>query len=139
MEASDDRARPRGPEKLAAAPMPSAQAGVPLPASVVTAPAGEITRMRLFSLSPTYKTPEAGSLARPEGELNAAFTPMPLINVAVPLPASVMVLPDVVVTARMRWEEESTTISRPEDSMATCSNAPYLGLAPSKKPLTPRE
>jgi hypothetical protein len=52
-------ATPDGPLKLAAAPEPSAKPALPLllPASVVTAPAGVINRMRLLTVSATTTTP----------------------------------------------------------------------------------
>ena len=58
---------PSGLRKLAAAPMPSANAALPLPASVVTTPRGVTRRMRLFDESATTIMLLEGITATPIG------------------------------------------------------------------------
>ena len=54
-----------GPLKLAAVPVPSANARLPLPASVVTTPCGVTRRMRSFPESATIISPLDGTIATP--------------------------------------------------------------------------
>ena len=60
-----------GRAKLAAVPTPLATAYSPLPAKVVTSPAGDRARMRLPRSSAMYTVPPA-SMAAPEGKLKRA-------------------------------------------------------------------
>lgn len=72
--------------------LPSAEPGFPLPASVKTTPAGDITLTRLFPAPAMKRKPEAFT-ARPAGFENRAFEPMPssqkgLVAIVLPLPAA---------------------------------------------------
>jgi hypothetical protein len=96
-------ATPRGLQKLAAEPTPSANALLPLPPRVVTAPeVGSTSRTRLLSSSATTTMPLKGITATPRGLLKLAAAPMPSANAAAPLPASVMTAPELGSTSRMR-------------------------------------
>ena len=88
--AKESTVTPRRRLKAAAAPTPSAKAGLPEPAKVVTAPVGVMRRTRLLKSSPTYRLSEAGSTDTPTGKLNAATVPCPSAHPAAPLPASVL-------------------------------------------------
>ena len=79
--------------------MPSANAPMPVPASVVTKPAGEMTLMRPLE-SATCIKPSAFTVM-PAGLKNAALVPNPSAHEATPLPAKVVVAPPEV-TRRMR-------------------------------------
>lgn len=57
--------RLRGPLNAAEVPVPSRKAGAPVPASVPTAPPGDITRMRWLPASETYRAPVPTSRASP--------------------------------------------------------------------------
>ena len=66
---------PLGEENEAVLPMPLEKGALqPVPARVVTAPRGEILRMRWLPVSATYTTP-AESTVRPEGFRNLAALP----------------------------------------------------------------
>src|SRR6267142_991245 len=70
-------ATPDGNLKLAAVPVPSALPATPAdPASVLTAPAGVITRIVWLYVSATYTLP-APSIAAPHGVLKRAAAPLP--------------------------------------------------------------
>ena len=84
-------AMPVGWLKLAAAPAPSADPALPLPASVVTTPEGVTSLTRLLKVSATKITPVCGSRATPQGLLKLAAAPAPSAKAALPLPASVVV------------------------------------------------
>ncbi len=99
------------------APVPSANAYGPLPASVAVTPPCVTMRMRLFPESATITLPLA-STATPEGKSNEAPTPVPSANARVPLPASVLTTP-TSVTLRMRLFCWSATITLPLASTAT--------------------
>ena len=58
-------ATPAGPRKLAAVPVPSAYAALPLPASVVVTPRGVTSRMRWLDVSATTTMPLEGMMATP--------------------------------------------------------------------------
>jgi hypothetical protein len=81
---------PAGPQNPALEPMPSAKEPLPLPASVETTPRGVTSRMRLFPVSATTKTPLEGSTAMPRGLQKLALAPGPSAKVALPLPAKVV-------------------------------------------------
>jgi hypothetical protein len=68
---------PKGPRKLAAEPVPSAKAALPLPASVVTTPRGVTSRMRLLPASTTTIIPLEGITATVHGLLKLAAAPVP--------------------------------------------------------------
>ena len=81
------KASAEGPLKPAVAPSPSARAPAQpclpgtrlahVPASVVTRPDDEMTRMRLLSVSATAMRPVEGFTATPCGELKDAAAPVP--------------------------------------------------------------
>ncbi len=84
---------PIGVKKLAAVPVPSANALLPLPASVVTTPRGVTTRIRWLSLSPTMMVPPEVT-ATPCGWLKLAAVPVPSMEgLPLPPPASVVTTP----------------------------------------------
>ena len=60
-------ATPVGMLKLAAVPVPSVNASLPLPASVVTTPSGVTSRMRWLCSSATTTMPFEGITATPNG------------------------------------------------------------------------
>ena len=86
-------ATPVGPLKLAAAPVPSANAPLPLPASVVTTPTGVTSRMRWLPKSATTITPLEAITAISLGLLKLADWPVPSANAPVPLPTKVLAAP----------------------------------------------
>jgi hypothetical protein len=100
-------------------------------ASVETTPRGVTSRTQLLPESATTIAPE-GITATPAGLLKDAAAPVPSVNAANPLPASVVTIPKGV-TSRMRWFFSSlTTIAPLEGDTAT----PYgpLKLAPAPVP-----
>jgi hypothetical protein len=101
-----------GPLKLAAVPVPSANAALPLPASVVTTPRGVTRRMRLLFGSATTITPLEGITSSPKGKWKLAAARVPSANAAVPLPARVVTTPRGD-TSRMRWPYVSHTTMTP--------------------------
>ncbi len=107
-------ATPIMPPNKASAPVPSAKPNT-LPASVLTTPPGVTLRIRM--LAPTITLPLA-STATPLGSENEAPLPTPLVDVRIPLPASVVTTPPGV-TLRIRWFCQSATIMLPLASMAT--------------------
>ena len=84
-------AMPCGMENWDASPTPSAQPASPLPASVATAPSGEIVRMRLPSWS-EMKTVPSRAAAIPTGVLNVAAAASPSSRPNSPVPATVRTL-----------------------------------------------
>ena len=76
-----------GRKKEALVPAPSVYAIEPLPAIVLTAPAGVTFRMRELTVSATYTLP-LELVAIPKGVLNEAPAWVPSANAAAPLPAS---------------------------------------------------
>ena len=88
--------KPQGPLNEAVAPVPSKNVAVPLPASKVTEPAGEILRIRLLPSSAT-NTLLTASVATSNGPINEALAPTPLAYVAVPLPANELTVPPGVI------------------------------------------
>ena len=97
-------AMPDGPLKSALAPVPSvlpARDGVP--ASVVTTPAGVISRMVLPFSSQTKRLPFA-SIVIPSGTLNRAAVPVPSVLPELPpLPAMVVTTPPGVIFRMMSF------------------------------------
>jgi hypothetical protein len=100
---------PIGTLNDAAVPVPFAFPATPLPANVLTTPAGVILRIVLLYKSATYTFPEA-SLATAIGVLNAAAVPVPLILPATPLPAKVVTVAteatgsELLITVPQVWE-----------------------------------
>ena len=83
-------ATPVGKLKEAAVPVPSAEPELPLPAKVVTTPAGVIFLMRLLSPSATY-TLSLLSTATPKGLLKEADVPVASVAPLTPsIPAKVL-------------------------------------------------
>ena len=82
---------PVGALNCAAAPVPSANPAVPLPASVVTTPPGVIFLMRLLISSATKTFPLASTVT-PYGVLNSALAPVPSVLPGGALPASVVTI-----------------------------------------------
>ena len=103
-------AAPFGPLNLADGPWPSRKPLV-LPASFVTVPLGNTTRMTWLDVSHTYTVPEA-STAMPDGPLNCAVLPTPSVDPAADLPANVVVLP-MVSTLRIMLLAASATNATP--------------------------
>ena len=100
-------ATPTGCVKRApAVPSPSLLKEVPLPAMVVTTPAGVTRRMQKFPVSATT-SPPCGSTARPEGKRNSALVPRLLANPGrlpvPPPPTSTDVASVPRSTTRTRW------------------------------------
>lgn len=95
----ENKAISAGPLKDAPVPLPSTEAAVPEPASVVTTRDGEMRRIRSFPYSATAMLPLA-SIATPAGSEKSAEVPTPL---AYPdtLPAIVETTPSGVIN-RMR-------------------------------------
>jgi hypothetical protein len=123
-------ATPHGKLKLAAAPAPSANAALPLPASVVTKE-DSTSRMQLLPRSATTITPLKGFRATPHGKLKLAAVPQPFANAALPLPARVVTTPRGVMS-RMRLVLKSPTITAPLDGItATPNGDEKLAAAPS--------
>ena len=85
-------ATPYGELNVAAAPVPSAAAELPLPAKVLESPEYVTARMRLLLASATYRVPSASTDAMPAGSLKAAAVPSPFAKLALPLPAKVLTL-----------------------------------------------
>ena len=112
-------ATPVGLLKLAAAPMPSAKAPLPLPASVVTTPRGVTMRIRLLVMSATTNTPLEGITATPAGWWKLADAPVPSAKAKLPLPASVVTTPEERSTSRTRFVDVSVTTTTPEGITAT--------------------
>ena len=81
-------ATPHGVLNCAFVPVASMYPGED-PASVVTKPPGDTTRMRWFALSPTTTFPLA-SKATPKGPQKDALFAAPSANAGLPLPASVL-------------------------------------------------
>ena len=78
--------------KLAAAPVPSAQAAAPLPARVLTRPE-EVTALMRWLLWSATSTTEASPAATPAGPLKVAAVPWPSAKgVELELPARVVTL-----------------------------------------------
>ena len=127
-------ATPVGVQKLAAAPVPSANAVLPLPASVVTTPRGVTRRMRQLYVSATTTTPLDGITATPYGLLKLAAAPVPSANAWLPLPASVVTTPRGV-TCRMRLLRMSATTTMPLEGIMTTPNG-SLKLAAAPVPST---
>jgi hypothetical protein len=102
-----------GPLNCALVPLPSAKPQDPLPASVVTE---TVERSIARTLQPCCSTIKAvlpsEVRAIPEGPLNCATVPMPLLPPAEPLPASVDTSPAGEIR-RMRCEEKSATNTVP--------------------------
>ena len=122
-------ATPHGYAKLAVTPVPSANAWLPLPASVVTTPRGVTRRMRWLLLSATMIASLEGITATPKGLLKLAAAPAPSAK-PWPLPASVVTRPKGV-TRRMRWSFQSaTTITSFEGITATPDGLLKLAAAP---------
>ena len=95
-------------ENVALAPGPSANGDdCPLPANVVTTPAGVISRTRALPESITYTVLPAAA-ATPDGPLNAAFVPVPSANADDAPPAKVVTTPAGVM-ARTRLFHVSAT------------------------------
>ena len=82
-------ATPYGELKAAAVPSPSAKLGAPVPAIVVTTPAGVTRRMRCPVASATATSPLANA-ATPAGFENCAAAPVPSAPPSAPPPASVV-------------------------------------------------
>ena len=102
-----------GAAKSAVMPTPSAQAGAPLPAKVVTTVAGVIFLMKLAAATNTFPTP---STAIPYGRSKVAVVvPTPSAEPLLPVPASVVTAP-VGVILRMRLLVLSATYSTPAES-----------------------
>ena len=80
------RVTPLGALNMALPTGPSRKPAAPVPARVVTVPAGEMERTRWFPASATSSEPSL-SMARAEGELNCALMRTPFANPATPLPA----------------------------------------------------
>jgi hypothetical protein len=117
----------RGPLNAAAIPVPSSHVAVPDPASVVTTPARVTKRMRLPINSATI-TLSLESVVMPLGLLKVADVPMPLIEDATALPASVETIPDDV-TIRTRLLKESEITRSPLEKTAR-----LLGLSAAAVP-----
>jgi hypothetical protein len=115
------KTRPRGSEKAAFVPTPFENAATPLPASVVTAPTGDMTRIALLPESETYTTPCVSS-ATARGELKAAFVPIASTKPAAPDPAIVDTTRDTDGSmTRMRCPPVSATSRTPPDATSTNS------------------
>ena len=69
---------------------------MPLPANVLTTPAGVIIRIKLLPKSATNTLP-ALSVVIPMGTLNEAAVPVPLALPAAPLPANVVTVATVAI------------------------------------------
>src|SRR5262249_56228198 len=95
-----------GELKLAPGPVPSVLPGNPLPARVVTTPAGLTTRILWLPKSAT-KTLSSASAATPFGNLNFAAAPAPSAK-PIWLPARVVTTPSAVIL-RMVWFPVSAT------------------------------
>ncbi len=95
----ESTARPCGPLKSAAEPVPSVLPVVPaVPARVVTTPPGVIMRMVSLPVSATKTSPVVGSSVTPTGPLNRAAEPVPSVLPAVPaVPARVVTTPAGVI------------------------------------------
>ena len=128
---------PCGLLKLAAEPVPSAKAALPLPASVVTTPRGVTSRMRLFHVSATTMMPLEGSTTTPFGPLNLAAAPVPSAKVALPLPASVVTTPRGVTSLMRLLPSSATTIMPLEGITATPAGPLKPAAAPVPSPLPP--
>ena len=93
---------PKGSPMRAAEPVPGNQADrLPLPANVVTVPAGEILRILLFRESATYML-RSGPSVTPIGSKKEAETPNPFARAGLPEPATVETTPPGVMRL-MRW------------------------------------
>ena len=128
-----------GPLKLAAVPVPSAYALLPLPASVVTTPSGVTSLTRWAPSSATTITLLDGITATPLMPLKLAAVPRPSANVERPLPASVVTMPRGVMS-RMRLLPRSLTTITPLDCITAtpCGPAKLAAVpAPSAKALVP--
>src|ERR1039457_1120884 len=104
-------------DALIAGPPSPAKVAVPLPAIVVIVPP-ETLRMRLLEESAMYRLP-AESIATPSGTFSAALVADPPSpeNPAVPLPATVVILPpDTFKTRLLRL---SAIYKLPAESAAT--------------------
>lgn len=108
---SEAKVSPNGYPMCAAEPTPGSQAELPLPANVVTAPDGEILRIILLCVSPTYML-RSGPIVIPHGCENVAEVPTPLANTMLPEPATVETRP-VGETRLMRWFCVSATYKSP--------------------------
>mmetsp|Transcript_45692 Transcript_45692/g.73680 ORF Transcript_45692/g.73680 Transcript_45692/m.73680 type:complete len:209 (+) Transcript_45692:852-1478(+) len=128
---------PKGALNRAEEPSPSAKPLSPLPATVVTAPAGETLRMVLLLKSATSNHP-CLSIDTPKGCEKRAATPRPSAKPACPLPATVVTIP-VRVTLRMAWLLQSAT--RRLASLSTARPRGILNRAlrpcPSSNPCLP--
>jgi hypothetical protein len=112
-------ATPRGFQKRALGPTPSANAPPQQPASKLTPPPGVTSLMSWLDWSATTTTPLEAMTATPVGKKNFAAVPVPSAYPAV-LPASVETEPEAGSTIRMRWFRESATNIAPlEGTTAT--------------------
>ena len=90
-------ATPKGLLKEAAVPVPFAEPALPVPAKVLTSPAGVIFLIRLLVTSATY-TLSLLSTATPEGPLKEAAVPVPSAEPVTPaVPAKVVTSPADVI------------------------------------------
>jgi len=97
---------PIGPLNCADAAAPSAQPAVPVPATVLTAPASDTARTRLPLYSVTKRVRPL--ITTSMGLLKDAAAPEPSAHAPAPLPASVPTSP-ASVTVRTRWLLNSQT------------------------------
>ena len=104
-------ATPTGAQNVAAVPVPSANAVLPLPASVVATPRGVTSRMRWLPKSATTITPDDGMTEIPVGAAKAAAAPVPSAKVWPPLPASVVTTPRGVTNLMRLLFVSATTIT----------------------------
>ena len=131
---------PHGPLKLAAVPVPSANAWLPLPASVVTTPRGVTSRMRKLPYSATTITPVEGITATPDGHLKVAAVPVPSAKPPIQfpdwstplleLPASVVTTPRGVTSRTRQLDWSATTITPLEGITATPKGQKKLAAVP---------
>ena len=132
---------PIGPLSLAAAPAPSASPEVLLPASVVTSPDSDISRMRLLPVSATTMAPPPeGMKAIPLGLLNVADDPCPSAKRVEPAPPASVVTTPRDVTSRIALLPVSDTamMSPPPGTAKYATPCGPLNIAavpaPSSKP-----
>jgi len=86
-------ATPDGLLNLAVVPVPSAEAALPLPASVATTPRGVTRRMQWFPVSATTITPLERITAIAVSSEKREATAVPSTNPGLPLPARVVTTP----------------------------------------------
>ena len=111
-------ARPCGVLNAAAVPNPLVVAERPEPASVETAPMGDMERTRWLPPSTTRTLPVARSTATEWGRLKAAAVPVASVHAAAPDPASAVVTPDRD-TRRIRFPNDSATTALSDASTST--------------------